>query len=238
MINLSKRSNKKELLDGDVPFDHIKLNMQELNTINKLLGGHRITLTGVKKILKKTSSNARIRICEIGCGGGDNLMMIRKWALQKNINVQFTGVDIKQECITWCELQHNGSATWICSDYKEVKFNSTPDIIFSSLFCHHFSNEQLAEMMVWMKENCSLGFFINDLQRDHIAYHSIRLLTGAFSKSYLVKNDAPLSVARGFQKKDWENIFHLANISCYSIDWKWAFRYLITFIHNPDDVKH
>ena len=48
-----------------------------------------------------------------------------------------------------------------------------------------------------------------------------------FSKSYLVKNDAPLSVLRGFKKNEWKNIFEKAGIKNYSIKWKWAFRYLI-----------
>ncbi|MDQ2863747.1 MAG: hypothetical protein M3R50_08910, partial [Bacteroidota bacterium] len=47
------------------------------------------------------------------------------------------------------------------------------------------------------------------------------------SKSYLVKNDAPLSVLRGFRKIEWQNIFEKAAIKNYNIEWKWAFRYLL-----------
>jgi hypothetical protein len=42
-----------------------------------------------------------------------------------------------------------------------------------------------------------------------------------------VKHDAPLSVARGFTKKEWLQFFNIAGISNYSIEWKWAFRWLI-----------
>ena len=80
-----------------------------------------------------------------------------------------------------------------------------------------------------MKENCTIGFFINDLQRNTIAYFSIAMLTKMFSKSYLVKNDAPLSVARGFHKNEWQKIFSLAGINNFSVQWKWAFRYLISY---------
>ncbi len=78
-----------------------------------------------------------------------------------------------------------------------------------------------------MKENAKLGFFINDLQRHPLAYYSIKYITKFFSKSYLVKNDAPLSVLRGFKKDEWKGIFEKAGIINYSIQWKWAFRYLI-----------
>ena len=140
----------------------------------------------------------------------------------------FTGIDLKQSCIDFAKLQYKDlHAEWIASDYSKVKFKQKPDIIFSSLFCHHFSNEQLVEMLKWMRENSRKGFFINDLQRNSIAYYLIKWLTTIFSKSYMVKNDAPISVARSFRKKDWQLLFLKAGINNYSIKWKWAFRYLV-----------
>lgn len=118
---------------------------------------------------------------------------------------------------------------YIVSDYKNVDFgNDKPDIIFTSLFCHHFSNEELITMIQWMKANSKLGFFINDLHRHLIPYLFIKLTTKLFSRSYLVKNDAPISVLRGFKKIEWKNILHKAGIINYTIQWKWAFRHLIT----------
>jgi hypothetical protein len=84
-------------------------------------------------------------------------------------------------------------------------------------------------MMKWMKETCRIGFLINDLHRHPLAFYSIKLLTQVFSKSYLVKNDAPLSVQRGFTRSEWESIFLAAGINNYSIEWRWAFRWLITY---------
>ena len=82
-------------------------------------------------------------------------------------------------------------------------------------------------MMKWMKTNSNIGFFINDLHRHLIAYHFIKVATKLFSKSYLVKNDAPVSVLRGFKKNDWKIILENSGIKNYSIKWKWAFRFLI-----------
>ena len=78
-----------------------------------------------------------------------------------------------------------------------------------------------------MKRNSLKGFFINDLQRHPFAYHSIKMLTKLFSRSYLVKNDGPVSVLRGFRRREWVQLLHEAGITNYSIRWRWAFRYLI-----------
>jgi hypothetical protein len=86
----------------------------------------------------------------------------------------------------------------------------------------------MIHILKWMKQNSRIGFFINDLHRHSLAYHSIRLLTRLFSKSYLVKNDAPISVTRGFKKNELENFLINAGIADYTIQWKWAFRWLVT----------
>lgn len=230
MINLKNRSYQKELLDrDDIPFTDIQQNMQELNTVNTYLGGHKITLAGIKYFTTNYNSKKPLTICEIGCGGGDNLKAIHHYCNKQNITVHFTGIDIKPACIVFAKEQYPGlPTTWITSDYKTVDFvNQKPDIIFSSLFCHHFNDEEIITMLQWMKANATLGFFINDLQRHPLAYYSIKWITKFFSKSYLVKNDAPLSVARGFTKEDWIGIFKKAGITNFSLHWKWAFRYLI-----------
>ncbi|MBN8788212.1 MAG: methyltransferase domain-containing protein [Terrimonas sp.] len=226
------RSYQKELLDNDdIPFEDIKQNMQELNFINTWLGGHSITIAGLQKILCSEESKSKIyNVCEIGCGGGDNLIALDRWAKKKGYTLHLTGIDKKKECIDFAkEKIHDPAYQWIHSSYETADLGSIkPDIIFSSLFCHHFTDEELILMMRWMQNNSTKGFFINDLHRHFLAFFSIKGLTKLFSKSYLVKHDAPLSVARGFTKKDWVRIMQQSGIQHYSIEWKWAFRWLIT----------
>jgi ubiquinone/menaquinone biosynthesis C-methylase UbiE len=230
MPDFSIRSYEKELLDrDDIPFRDIKRNMQELEFINSNLGGHRITLDGLKKMYAGSKNNS-LTICEIGCGGGDNLKVIDKWCERAKIPVHLTGIDINPDCIAYAKenCQNMPGASFIISDYRHVSFPGTrPDIIFSSLFCHHLGDEQFVEMLRWSKQNSVTGFFINDLHRHFLAYYSIKLLTRLLSKSYLVKNDAPLSVRRGFKKKELRMLLGKAGITQYTITWKWAFRWLV-----------
>jgi 2-polyprenyl-3-methyl-5-hydroxy-6-metoxy-1,4-benzoquinol methylase len=227
MLRFKHRSTQLELLDGEnIPFKDIAQNLKELNTINTLLGGHAITLDGVIHLAKIPTPT----IVEIGCGGGDNLAFIQANCQRINLNPILIGIDLKKECIDFAQKKYP-SIHFICSDFGAVELKNKPDIIFSSLFCHHFTNEELVEQLIWMKVNSNIGFFINDLHRNWMAYYAIKLLTALFSKSYLVKNDAPLSVARGFTRKEWKQLFEQSGISNFSIQWKWAFRHLILFKH-------
>ena len=229
-IDFRQRSYQKELLDNDaIPFEDIRINMQEINTINKFLGGHKITLNGFKKLLTNKKS---IHVCEIGCGDGNNLFVIANWCKKNRVEIKCTGIDIKEECIDAAKIKcKNLNAEWLATDYKKAEFNKRPDIIFSSLFCHHFTDEELVKQLQWMQENSAVGFFINDLQRNRFAFHSIKIITKMFSSSYLVKNDAPLSVVRGFHKNEWIKILESAGIKNFSVKWEWAFRYLIIYKH-------
>lgn len=230
MNKFQQRSLETELIDRpDVPFADWEQCLHELNTINTWLGGHAITLDGVRSLADNTVNN--LHICEIGCGGGDNIRAIYEKLKKSRINLRFTGIDLNAACIHYAgtRLAHIPGCRWITSDYRKVDFGGDrPDIIFNSLFCHHFTDDALAEMLQWLRSNSINGFFINDLQRHPLAYHSIGLLTRLFSKSYLVRNDAPISVLRGFKKKEWQSLLHQAGVTNYRIQWKWAFRYLIS----------
>jgi len=240
-MDFSARSYKKELLDrNDIPFDDIRQNMRELDFINTMLGGHKITLDGLRAVIKtmkqgREGNSEKLSILEIGCGGGDNLRVIKKFCQKKNIAVQLAGVDINRHCIEFARSRkENNGIQFICSDYKLINPSPKPDIIFNSLFCHHFADKEMIEILSWMKNHSGAGFFINDLHRHPFAYYSIKWLTRLFSKSYLVKNDAPLSVLRGFKRKELEMFCKAVladnahcSINNVQLKWRWAFRWLL-----------
>ncbi len=227
MIDFSNRSTQKEILDRpNIPFAAIQQNMKELDFINTYLGGHAITIQGFKKL---AGSKKTISVCEAGCGGGDNLNALYNYCNKKNITSNFIGIDINADCIAFAKKHTElPDENFINSDYSKIDFgDNKPDVIFTSLFCHHFTDDELILMMQWMKANSKIGFFINDLHRHPIAYHFIKFATKFFSRSYLVKNDAPISVLRGFKKAEWVNLLGKAGIKNYTIEWKWAFRHLV-----------
>ncbi len=221
-----RRSEKLELLDSEnIPAKYLYQNLKELDIINHLLGGYKISFDALKNILKKGNTYTLV---DIGCGGGDTLKRIAQWNRLKHYSLQLYGIDIKPVCI---EYAHNNkpdnAINFICDDYKNMHHHlPIIDIIHACLFCHHLKEEQLVELVKFAEER-NATLVINDLERNALAYYLIKWITALFSKSYLVKNDAPLSVARGFKKKEWEHIMSLADVKKYSIKNKWAFRHQV-----------
>lgn len=214
----TKRSYKKELIDGDLSFEELKVNLNELDVINNLLGGYRISLSAIKNLNQPVTG-----IADIGCGGGHFLLKFKE-TLPNSLVV---GIDLKKECIHYAqEVCSAQDIQLIRSDYREVLNNDEIDLVHACLFFHHFEESDIIEFLKGIRSR-NKTLIINDLERNFLAWIGIKILTTLFSRSRLVKNDAPLSVKRGFKKKEWIDMLHKAGISKYSIKNKWAFRHQI-----------
>ena len=206
-------------------------NLKELEFINKMLGGHSASIGGIKKLISRSGKKS-YHIADIGCGGGDTLRALARWGKKKGYKFQLSGIDLKPECIRYAEEKSVDFAniSYYQGDYKELlKQGFAADIYINALFCHHLNEAQIVDLIDWMAEHSTVGFVINDLQRNEIAYWSIKFLSAIFSSSYLLKNDAPLSVLRGFSKKDWKNIIAQCQTTTVKIQAQWAFRWLLCY---------
>ena len=228
-----QRSYQKELLDEtDIPKDLLNQNLKELEFINKYLGGHAISVKGLKKIA--TDKSKIYTIMDVGCGGGDSLKAIANWSKKEGYNINLNGVDLKEDCITYAKnnCSNYDSINFSCEDFRNAFSEQIPiNIVHASLFCHHFTETEIIDFIKLCSKNKAI-FVINDLERNLIAYYSIKLLTKLFSKSPLVKNDAPLSVLRGFKKTEWISILQKSGIENYTVKNRWAFRHLVIVYPN------
>ena len=226
MPNLKNRSKEEELLDQpNIPQIALFQNLKELDTINRLLGGHKATLIGLKKLM--TDKSKTYRIVDFACGGGDTLKAIARWANKKGFHVKLMGFDVLDDAIEFAKKESDGyGIEWRVGDFNTLNVTAC-DIAICSLVCHHFYDKQLAGFLFKMNQSAEVATLINDLHRHPLAYYGIAFLTQLFSKSPLVKNDAKLSVLKGFKKKEWHVLLQKLKFSEFSVEWVWAFRHLI-----------
>jgi len=227
MPDFSQRSTQSELMDDfSMPAQDLYQNLREIERINIQLGGHGVTINGIKKYIKKHNPNSIITLADIGCGGGDTLRYIYQWANKKNVAIQLTGLDYHPVMIQYA--QENSQQLPIHYHLQNVfEIEQKYDITTCSLFCHHFEDEKLILLLRKLYTITNRLILINDLHRHWFAYYSIKYLTRWLKGSYLVQNDAPLSVLRGFKKKEWRVILDKAGLKNAQIQWKWAFRHQI-----------
>ncbi len=231
IIDFNTRSGGLEIMDDlDCKGEVVDQTLRELDFINQWLGGNAVTLNGLNKLLGEANPQKNISICDLGCGSGEMLRLIARQAKQKGRNVSLVGIDANTSITTFAEKHtreheniHFESLNIFSNEFQQRKF----DVVLATLFFHHFDDTELITFFEQLKTQVSIGIVINDIHRHSLAYHSIRLFTKFFSKSSMVKYDAPLSVLRAFKKKELINILEKAGIKDYSLKWKWAFRWQI-----------
>jgi 2-polyprenyl-3-methyl-5-hydroxy-6-metoxy-1,4-benzoquinol methylase len=231
MPNFSIRSHQKELMDFPVEDKQaLFLNLKELIQINKLTGGPQLVFKKIKQLFRKQKSN--LTLLDIGFGAGDLLHTLHQKQATFPFLLHLKGVDCMPEAHFFVKKTYPqllSEATFIMGDYKEALWGKEKsDIITANLLCHHLTDADLLDFLITTHKAAKKVVIINDLHRHPLAYWGIKLYCFLFTRSYFTQNDAPLSVLRGFTKKEWRSHLKQAGIQHYTIEWKWAFRYLIT----------
>ena len=213
VLDFSRRAELTELMDEPCSRDEMRACLQDLARLNRWFFGYRPTLRWLQS-LRLSSNGQPVHIVDIGCGYGDGLRRIESWAAQHRIPVALTGCDVNPDIITIAAeaSPKTSGIEWVVADVFDFQSRKPIDIVISSLFTHHLSEEQIVRFLIWMETNAQLGWFINDLSRSSIPY---RLLL-AFSKLArlhpFVQHDGPVSIARAFVAEDWRRMCAAAGL--------------------------
>jgi SAM-dependent methyltransferase len=228
MPDFSTRSRLPEKMDDPaVPENEVIQALRELETINKFLGGYAVVLNAFEEIEHNDQITS---VMDLGCGGGDTLRVLAARANKKKSALKLLGIDWNPVMTTYAASQsiHYPSISYkTISIWDDKLLNEKADVTMNSLFCHHFDDAELVQLILRMHTLCTKHVVINDLDRHWFAYYSIKWITALFSKTFLVRYDAPLSVARSLSRAEWQAILRKAGITIYSIKWMWAWRWQI-----------
>lgn len=235
MADFNKRSTEDEMMDdfslGSEIIDPI---MDELEVVNQLLGGYRVFFDALEKMQLKDG----MTISDWGCGGGDSLRRIAVWARERKLDIKLIGVDATDSALGYARAKSTGfpEISYILADVmNEELYPEQFDIVISSLFTHHFKDQEWIRLIQKMDSCATYAVIVNDLHRHWLAYHSIGILTSLFSRSEMVKHDSKVSVLRSFRRNELEQMLQKAQLEKYTIKWMWAFRWQIV-IHSSNNT--
>lgn len=198
--------------------------LKELTVINTFLGGNAVSRKGIAALLERIPEHGPVSLLDVGSGGSDlshSLPADRR-------TIAITSLDINFGACQYSKVTYPGLAVVNGSvldlPFKERSF----DIVHASLFLHHFTETELQTIIVSLYRVSRYGVVINDLRRSLFAYIGIVLLTQLFSRSTMVKNDGPISVRRGFVRKELKQLCSQLSTATCSIRRMWAFRWCVT----------
>lgn len=231
MPDFSKRATEPEIMDdfglGSEEIDPV---LNGLEKVNYFLGGYNVVFSALKEV----SVQDGFHISDWGCGGGDVLRAIHQKFKKKNKHLVFTGIDATPAAVNFANRKNIGpNIHFILADVLSEEVSAIKsDVVLSTLFTHHFKDEDWVLLIRKMLACSNSAVIIDDLHRHWLAYFAIKLITKIITSSRLARNDGPLSVLKGFKKKELETLLQKAGVKTYTIRWRWAFRWQIVLYKN------
>jgi SAM-dependent methyltransferase len=214
-IDFSRRAELAELMDGPCSRDQLRACLRDLARLNRWFLGYRPVLSWLDSLKMARSKITPIHIVDVGCGYGDGLRRIERWASERGISVELTGLDLNPDAVAVAQeaTPAQSCIQWIGTNVFSYGAKNKIDIVVSSLFTHHLSYEEIVHFVRWMEERAGIGWFINDLSRNAIPYHLIKAFSKVARLHPFVQHDAPVSFARSLVADDWSRMCAAAGLS-------------------------
>ncbi|WP_310502717.1 methyltransferase domain-containing protein [Paenibacillus qinlingensis] len=226
---LKQRAVQHELMDDfSSGGPELRQALQHLRLLNRIFGAAGPTLFGFKRLWLQAGKPRTLSILDVGSGSGDINRHLLRWADDNGVALSITLVDITEEaCEEARELFRSEPRVRVMrSSLFELPENGA-DITTSTQFVHHFNNNELPQVVGCLLKASRLGVVINDIHRHWIAWAAVWVTAHLISSNRYIRNDGPLSVAKGFRARDWMFLRNALGISDMLVSWRPLFRYAV-----------
>lgn len=192
MLGFSKRDIKPELLDHADPAI-ASINLQELIVLNQRFGGH----STIRKLLQAAApQNECFTLLDVGAASGDSGRLIREMYPSAVVtNFDRSAVNLAK-----------APQPKVIGDAFRLPFTTNSfDYVFSSLFLHHFSDQEIVELLRQFGAIARLGVWICDLERHLLPYLFFRLSQPFFRWHWITVHDGERSFQAALSARELNN---------------------------------
>ena len=226
---LRRRSAATEWMDTErVAPEDFAACLADLAAVNTVTLARLPTLGFLRRAVRRAGGGRALRVLDVGCGEGDMLRRVHRWAARAGHAVSLTGIDLTPRGIAAARA---ATPERLGIEYRVADAFGPGldgfDVIISSLFTHHLDDDQVVDFLRMMEGRAALGWFVNDLHRDALAYHGFRALSALAGWHRFVRHDGPVSVARSFRRADWTALLARAGVPG-AVRWHLPYRYCVT----------
>lgn len=236
--DLTQRSTSPELMDDfQEGVDRLRVVFADINRVNRVLGGNRITIRAVEQLIEDHPQES-YTIVDMGCGDGTMLREVAKHCERKGVQARLIGIDLNEEALQLA-LEASKEYPQIVYRHEDILKLETEhfpcDILINTLCMHHFTDAQLTVFLKKFIALGKIGIVINDLHRSRWAYYLFKLFSSIFIKTKVAKIDGLISISKGFVKSDLLSYAKSLPLVKHHIAWKWAFRYV--WVMQPNRIE-
>lgn len=232
------RAVEEEFLDRpDCDPDLAAMSYHFMEMINRNFGGIRVVRRFLAAEAARRTSCSPLRILDIGSGSGDIPLALSRLGRAHALALDFTCLEMAGPAARIARAKLDQAGDPAVRLLHEDVFAHRPaepyDYAIASMCFHHFSQEQILELVQRLRGFVRDAVLINDLRRSALASLGVRvLLAGAPSG---LRHDALLSIRRGFKVDELRaGLGRLDNVSI-SVEPAWWFRIAAIIRYRPGE---
>ena len=230
VFDAGHRSAQTEILDGKVETGELAAILRDLARFNGAMMGHRPVIQWLERATKTVPVDQPLTLVDIGCGYGDLLRAVRRWARKRGRSMKLIGIDLSPQVVG---VARAATVAADDIDYQAVDiFDYQPtapiDFVTTSLVTHHLPDQMIVRFLRWMEATARRGWVIYDLQRSVVPFYFIALAGWLMRLHPVVLYDGRVSVARSLTRGEWQTRIAEAGLGLSVVQLRWfMFRFSI-----------
>lgn len=229
--DFAKRGEDPEWLDGaDLDSQQLAAVLRDLARFNTAMLGRYPIERWLRKAIRGHRLRRPLRLVDAGCGYGDLLRAIRRWADRHGLPISLLGLDMNPQTIRIARAATapREQIDFAVADALDFHPPEPVDLLVSSLLAHHLGDEQITRLLRWMETTARLGWLVCDLHRHKLPYHVIGFAGKLTRLHPMVIHDGRISVTRALTRAEWNERLDAAGLACEAVTVRWfLFRWLI-----------
>ncbi len=233
LLDFKLRQLQPELMDN--PALEFVEHKQALNGLARI---HRLNNTPARiwqtiRVALSTHHAKTYSVLDLGCGDGFLLRQLHSLARNDGVALKLIGCDFSHNAIEIAGRAAECSGVPIELHHVDVtevdKLPVSADVVFCSLFLHHFSEPQAIAVLKTIHAAARKLVLVHDLRRTHLGYALCWVGVHTFSRSKVVHTDGLLSVRAAFSIEEITQLLSIAGIDQAQIFKHWPQRFTITW---------
>ncbi len=156
-----------EILDGDVSAGEAEASLSDIEWVHRNLGGRALLRRRLLPLLARLAGDARrLSLLDLGCGSGHVGRDLVRAFVRRGGALDVLGLDLK---ISHTRLAPRRRS--VAGNALRLPFaDRTVDVVFSTLFLHHLSPDQLGRALAEARRVARKAVVAFDLSRHRVAW--------------------------------------------------------------------
>lgn len=201
----------------------------ELRRVNKWLGDSRALRNSLLADIERDRPRHGFSVLDVGAGSGELLRVALAWAERRSLIATCVGIELNSRSAFAIKEQSPAAIQAVQGDALSLPFaDQSFDYAISSLFTHHLTDEQVANVLREMGRVARKRIFVIDLHRHPVAYFLYTTIGKLFLHTRLLREDGALSILRSFKDKELARLALQAGLSGVSVKRAFPFRLVLS----------